>query len=201
MTENETIIDPIEKDLPENVESPACDEPIKAAQKEDRRPFKSHGDAKIAAQLAAAKAQVETAQKQMAAEKEKLMRTLAEYDNFRKRSTREHDAAFTSGMSHAALTLLPVIDTLQLAAKSESTDETYKKGVLMTLAKCEEAFKALGIEEIASENAVFDPNLHAAVMQQAAPEGIESGTILQVLQKGYRIQDKIIRHATVIVAE
>jgi molecular chaperone GrpE len=153
------------------------------------------------AELAAAKAKAEELAEKLAQSKETLLRTAAEYDNYRKRSAKEHDAAFGKGVGYAVEKLLPVLDTLELAANAPTQDESYKKGVLMTLDKCKEAFAAMGVEEIDALNKPFDHELCAAVMQQPAPEGVESGTVLQVLQKGYTLNGKVIRHATVAVAE
>ena len=140
-------------------------------------------------------------EKQLAQTKDTLLRTAAEYDNFRKRSQKERDAAFGDGVSFAVEKLLGVIDTLELAANAQTADEAYKKGVLMTLDKAKAALKALNVEEIEAEGLPFDPQCHAAVMQQPAPEGVESGTILAVMQRGYRRDGKVIRHAAVTVAE
>ena len=71
----------------------------------------------------------------------------------------------------------------------------------MTLDKAGAAFSAMGVEEIEAQDKPFDPELHAAVMQQQAPEGVESGTVVQVLQKGYTYNGKVIRHAAVAVAQ
>lgn len=174
--------------------------PPEAAAPEKPAKGDKHG-AKYAAELAAAKTQAEQAQQQMQAAKEALLRTAAEYDNFRKRSAREHDAAFQNGVSHAIEKLLPVMDTLALAANAETADTAYKKGVELTLDQCKKAFDALGVTEIDALGKPFDPNLHAAVLQQPAPEGTESGTVLQVLQTGYLLGEKVVRHATVAVAE
>lgn len=154
-----------------------------------------------AAQAAAAKARAEQLEKQLAETKDALLRTAAEYDNFRKRSVREHDAAFGNGVSHAVNLLLPVLDTLSYAAAAPTEDETYKKGVLMTMEKADAAFAAMGVTEIEAAGKPFDPELATAVMQREAPEGVESGTVLEVLQKGYLLGGKVIRHATVVVAE
>ena len=141
------------------------------------------------------------AQKELACTKDTLLRTAAEYDNFRKRSQRERDAAFGNGISHALEKLLPVLDTLELAANTETMDAAYKKGVSMTLDQAKNALEALGVKEIPAQDLPFDPQRHAAVMQQPAPEGVESGTVLSVLQRGYERDGKVIRHATVTVAE
>ncbi|MEG0167216.1 MAG: nucleotide exchange factor GrpE [Ruthenibacterium sp.] len=153
------------------------------------------------AELAAAKTKASDYEKQLADVRNTLLRTAAEYDNFRKRSAKEHDAAFQNGVGFAVTQLLPVLDTLTLAANAETTDENYKKGVVLTLGKCQEAFTAMGVAEIDALDKPFDPAFHAAVLQQPCPEGKESGTVLQVLQTGYLLGDRVIRHATVAVAE
>lgn len=99
------------------------------------------------------------------------MRTAAEYDNFRKRSAREKDAAFGDGVAFAVEKLLGVLDTLSLAANTPTQDENYKKGVMMTLEQCAKAFEAIGVEEIEAEGKPFDPQLCAAVMQQGRAGG------------------------------
>lgn len=151
--------------------------------------------------LPALKEQLAAAQKEAAEHKDRLLRTVAEYDNFRKRSAREQDAAFNNGVSFAVGQILNILDTLEMAARAETADENYKKGVVMTLDKAAAALAALKVEEIPAEGQPFDPNLHAAVGQAPAGEGVESGSIVQVYQKGYRLGDKVIRHAAVVVAE
>ena len=98
-------------------------------------------------------------------------------------------------------TLLPVLDTLEIAADAPTADESYKKGVTMTLEKCREAFGKMGVSEIEAQGKPFDPELHAAVLQQPSTDDMPSGTVTQVMQKGYLLHDKVIRHAAVAVAE
>ena len=155
----------------------------------------------LAAELEAAKAQAQAAETALNAAKDQLLRTAAEYENFRKRSAREQDAAFNNGVGFAVSQILAILDTLDMAANAPTTDENYKKGVLMTLDKAAAAFKVLKVEEIPALGLPFDPEVHSAVMQQPAAEGQESGTVVQVFQKGYKLGDKVVRHATVVVAE
>ena len=155
----------------------------------------------LESQLAAAKAETEKAKAEAAEAKDRLLRTAAEYDNFRKRSAREQDAAFGNGVAHAVSQILTILDTLEMAEAAPTADENFKKGVTLTLEKAKAAFEALKVEEIPALGLPFDPAVHNAVMQKAAENGEESGTVLQVFQKGYKLGDKVIRHATVIVAE
>lgn len=170
-------------------------------QAEAEKETKEENTGDVNAQLEAMQAKVDAAEKATAAAKDQLLRTAAEYDNFRKRSAREQDSAFGNGVSHAVNQILGILDTLEMAADAPTTDEAYKKGVILTLDKAAEALKKLNIEEIPALGLEFDPQVHNAVMQQPAEEGQESGTVVQVFQKGYKMGDKVVRHATVVVAE
>lgn len=154
----------------------------------------------LAALAEGLKAKLEAAEQKAQETKDTLMRTAAEYDNFRKRTAREQAASYSGGMAFAIEKLLPIIDTLEMAAGAPTADENYKKGVMMTLNKCGEVLGQLGVEEIPAEGLPFDPSVHAAVMQQPGGEAA-SGTVLQVFQKGYRLNGKVIRCASVVVAE
>ena len=150
---------------------------------------------------AALEAKLEASEKKNEELKNQLLRTAAEYDNYRKRSQREADQKFNDGVSHAVTQILGILDTLNMAANAVCADENYKKGVMMTLDKAAKALENLNITEIEALNKPFDPNFMNAVQQVPPAEGQESGDVVQVFQKGYKIGDKIIRHATVVVAE
>ena len=173
----------------------------KAEKAPEKEKDKKEKKKELESQLAAAKAETEKAKAEAAEAKDRLLRTAAEYDNFRKRSAREQDAAFGNGVAHAVSQILSILDTLEMAEAAPTADENFKKGVTLTLEKAKAAFEALKVEEIPALGLPFDPAVHNAVMQKAAENGEESGTVLQVFQKGYKLGDKVIRHATVIVAE
>lgn len=152
-------------------------------------------------ELEATKAKLAAAEQEAGQTKDKLLRMAAEYDNYRKRTAREADQKFNDGVSFAVNQIIPILDTLEMAANAPTTDENYKKGVTMTLDKAAKALEALHVEEIESLGKPFDPNFMSAVQQVPAQEGQESGTVVTVYQKGYKLGDKIVRHATVVVAE
>ena len=189
----------------------AAECPAQAAQAEpETAPAQDAGSAKdkkekggknAAAELEAAKARAEAAEKEAAEAKDRLLRTAAEYDNFRKRSAREADQKFGDGVSHAVIQILGILDTLEMAAQAPCSDENYKKGVCMTLDKAAQALSKLNITEIEALGKEFDPNTMNAVQQVPAQDGQESGTVATVFQKGYQLGDKIIRHAAVVVTE
>lgn len=142
---------------------------------------------------------LETATKLAEDTKEAYIRTLAEYDNYRKRTAKEKTDSYNNGLTTRVMNILPVIDTLEMALSAPTSDENFKKGIEMTLATAHNALKNLGVEEIEAVDKPFDPNLHNAVMQETV-EGTDPGIVTKRLQKGYKIGDKVIRPATVVVS-
>ena len=185
---------------PQEPETAPETEPVKEAQTAEA-PAAEEQDVPQDPKAKKEKARADAAEQAAAQAKDQLLRTAAEYDNFRRRSAKEQDAAFNNGVGFAVNQILTILDTLEMAANAACTDENYKKGVVMTLDKASAALTALKVEEIPAEGQPFDPNLHNAVMQKPAEDGQKSGTVVQVFQKGYKIGDRIIRHATVVVAE
>ena len=143
---------------------------------------------------------LEETQKELDSTKDSFQRTLAEYDNYRKRTAKEKTENFTLGKIQAVTALLPVLDTLEFALNAPCQDESYKKGIEMVMSQAMNAFSTMGVERIEAAGTEFNPNFHAAVMQEASEE-FESGFVTKELQKGYKMGDKIIRPSTVVVAE
>jgi molecular chaperone GrpE len=136
---------------------------------------------------------------QLAEANDRLMRTLAEYDNFRKRSQKEKEALYKDVKAETVQKLLPVIDNLERAAAAGGDLESYKKGVEMTLKQTADVFASLGVECFGEKGEGFDPNLHNGVMHEDNAE-LPENSVADVFQKGYKLGDKVIRHATVKVA-
>lgn len=130
---------------------------------------------------------------------DKYLRTLAEYDNFRKRSQREKDAIYGDATIDAVKKLLPVLDNFERALNYECKDEEFKKGISLIQNTLVEVFDNLGVKEIPSMDQQFDPNLHEAVMHIDNP-AYEENIVTDVYRKGYMIGDKVIRHTMVVVA-
>ncbi|MBP1551624.1 MAG: nucleotide exchange factor GrpE, partial [Oscillospiraceae bacterium] len=143
---------------------------------------------------------LEEVQKELDSTKDSFQRTLAEYDNYRKRTAKEKTENFNLGKIQAVTNLLPVLDTLEFALNAPCQDESYKKGIEMVMTQAMNAFSNMGVEQIEAVGKEFDPNFHAAVMQEASEE-FESGFVTKELQKGYKMGDKVIRPSTVAVAE
>ena len=133
------------------------------------------------------------------AEHDAHLRLAAEYDNFRKRTVKEKDAAYGNGKAGAVEKLLPVYDNLERAVNQPCTDEAYKKGVEMTMTELVNIFTGLGVEIFGNVGDEFDPNIHNAVMH-VDNEDLGENTISMVFQKGFKIGDKVVRFAMVQVA-
>lgn len=130
--------------------------------------------------------------------KNKWMRSVAEFDNYKKRNAKMWQEAFNEGVSSVILKILPVGDNLDWAL-SIGLDEKTAEGIKNIKRKYDETLKSMEIEEINPIGQPFNPNDSEAVMAIDGEEGEESGIVKQVLQKGYKIKEKIIRYAKVIV--
>lgn len=130
---------------------------------------------------------------------DKLLRTVAEYDNFRKRSQKEKEAVYVDSKTDILSKLFPVIDNFERAAAADSDFDNYKKGIEMTVKQLLDVFASLGVEAFGAAGDEFDPNMHNGIMH-IDDENLGENIISEVYMKGYKIGDKVIRHATVIVA-
>ena len=133
------------------------------------------------------------------AEHDAHLRLAAEYDNFRKRTTKEKEASYANGKADAIEKLLPVYDNLSRALNQETSDAAYKKGVEMTMNELIKILNGLGVEIFGVVGDPFDPNIHNAVMH-TEDDSVAENTIVQVFQQGFKMGDKIVRFAMVQVA-
>ena len=133
------------------------------------------------------------------AERDAHLRIAAEYDNFRKRTVKEKDAAYGNGKADAVAKILPVYDNLERALNQPTEDAAYKKGVEMTMTELVKILNGLGVEIFGTVGETFDPNLHNAVMH-VEDESYGENTVVEVLQQGFMLGDKVLRFAIVKVA-
>lgn len=130
---------------------------------------------------------------------DKHLRTLAEYDNYRKRSVREKEQAYTDSKAAVLTELLPVLDNFERAAgNKDAAPADYQKGVDMIFNQFTEIFKKLGVEAFGEAGDIFDPNIHSAVMH-TEEDGAPENSVTDVFSKGYRLGEKILRPAVVKV--
>ena len=143
---------------------------------------------------------IQTLQKQKDETVALLQRNQADFDNFRRRNASVRADSLEEGKRECIKALLPALDNFDRALQAEGAgDESWREGVRLVHRQLMDSLQKLGLSEIEAEGK-FDPNVHEAVMQEKA-EGRESGDILAVLQKGYRVGEKIVRHSMVKVAE
>ena len=124
---------------------------------------------------------------------------MAEFENFKKRSSKERDGLYNTLISDIFTSLLPVIDNLEKAANAQTQDEGYKQGVELVLKQFKDVLKANGVEEIEAVGQTFDPALHEAVAS-VVDENLGEKEIKEEYRKGYKIGNKVIRHSMVVVA-
>ena len=136
---------------------------------------------------------------ELKAEKEKYLRLLAEYDNYRKRSQKERDAMYTDIRSDTILKILPVYDNLARALKHDTEDTAFYKGVEMTMTQLLGILEKMGITPIPALGEKFDPNIHNAVMH-VEDENYGESEIIEEFEKGFILGEKVIRYSMVKVA-
>lgn len=167
-------------------------EAVKTDKKKDKKSDKK--------ELEVLKAENEKLKKELAESKDAYLRILAEYDNFRKRSQKEKEAAYGDSKANTLSLLLPVIDNFDRAAENKTDDiDIYRKGIEMTLSQFSEILKKLEVESFGEAGDTFDPNMHSAVMHTDNDE-LPENTVAAVFEKGYKMGERILRFATVQVA-
>ncbi|MBR2390479.1 MAG: nucleotide exchange factor GrpE [Mogibacterium sp.] len=146
-----------------------------------------------------AKKAEEEAKKAEEAESERYMRLMAEFQNFKRRVAREKSDIHAYANEKIVGELLPVLDNFERALDTEGGDfEAYAKGMQLIFEQLKKALENAGLEEIKAKDEAFDPNVHNAVMTECL-EDKEDGTVTNVLQKGYKLKDKVIRPSMVAV--
>ncbi len=141
----------------------------------------------------------EKLQEELANEHDRLLRVMAEYDNFRKRSQKEKEQAYGDTKASTIGEFLPVYDNFQRAMSVEANDlDSFKKGMEMIFNQYGETLKKLGVEAFGEKGEEFNPNIHNAVMH-GEDESLPENSISDVFSTGYKIGDRVIRPAVVKV--
>ncbi len=139
--------------------------------------------------------ELEALKAQLAEKNDQYLRLYAEYENFRKRSEKEKSDCYANAYADALCAFLPLMDSMEQARQFSPDD----KGIQALTKQQNDILSKLGITEMQSDGAVFDPNLHNAIMHEENPD-VGEGVITQTFQKGYLRGDKVLRHAVVKVA-
>ncbi len=143
---------------------------------------------------------IKTLEEEISSQKEKFLRLAAEYDNYRKRTASEKLSIYDDATARAVTELLPIADSVEMAlANLKDCDPEILKGIELISNQLAKSFEKLKIEHYGKTGDIFDPNLHNAI-SKIDDENLGKNTLAQVFQTGYKIGDKIIRHAMVQVA-
>lgn len=139
-------------------------------------------------------------QKQQIEEKDdRLKRLMAEFENFKKRSSKERENLYNSIMGDIIISFLPIIDNLEKAVQVKTDDAEYKQGIELVLKQFKDVLNSNGVKEIESVGQTFNPELHEAITS-VTDENLGTQEIKEEYRKGYMIGDKVIRHSLVVVA-
>ena len=129
------------------------------------------------------------------------MRLAADFQNFRKRTEKERADIYAFACEGFASDLLNVMDNFERAMDAAPADDKFAEGMQLIFRQLQDVLKKNKVEEIAAQDAEFDPNFHNAVMTEPAPEGEDGGKVTKVLQKGYTLNGKVIRPSMVAVSQ
>ena len=146
---------------------------------------------------------IDELEKSLADEKEKMLRNLAEMENFKKRKNQETENVRKYSIEAFAKELLPILDCLEMACTQDNTNDNNKKlleGVQLTQKQFYTVLDKFGVSPIKTENEKFDPNIHQSIGQEANSD-VEPETIIKEMQKGYMLQDRVLRPSLVIISE
>lgn len=140
-----------------------------------------------------------TTQKELDETIDRLKRVMAEFENYKKRSSKERENLYNSLLADIIASFLPVVDNLEKAIGVETSDENMKQGIELVLKQIKDIFTKFGVEKIETIGLAFDPEVHDAV-SSVQDETLGEKIVKEEFRSGYKIGTKVIRHAMVIVA-
>ena len=145
------------------------------------------------------KKQIESQKAELEEKDDRYKRIMAEFENYKKRNSKERELMYDSIIAEIISSFLPIIDNMEKAVAAETKDEEYKKGVELMLQQFKDVLASKGVKEIETVGKTFDPELHEAV-SSVIDENLGEKEIKEEFRKGYMIGNRVIRHSMVIVA-
>ncbi|MCR5423750.1 MAG: nucleotide exchange factor GrpE [Bacteroidales bacterium] len=185
-----------EKSVPQTENGAVADDKDK---KEDKQESKKDRKKKCD-KHSEAEEKVQELGEKLAEVNDKYLRIYSEYENYRKRTNAEKADLILNGGKDVIKAILPVLDDLERALSSMGEDDSHRQGVQLILNKLQQILQQKGLKAIDAKGAKFDENLHEAVTQFPAAEESQKGTVIDVVEKGYFLNDKVLRYAKVVVA-
>lgn len=176
-----------------------AEEKVTQTEEEIKEPAKKTAKPKKNGEAEKLKAEIEKLTEELKAKEDLLLRTAAEFDNYKKRTEKEKLTIAEYAKASLCKQLLPILDNSDRAAEFEHGSEQYNKGIEMIVKLLLELSDKLGLKVIGEVGETFDPNIHEAIMH-IEDENLGENTVAQVLQKGYKLGDTVVRPAMVQVA-
>lgn len=193
----------LETTIEETLENNSEETPEETSQSEDENTKVDEEEVQsiesiLKEKLKKAEEEVKLLNNKLSASEDQFIRLSAEYDNFRKRTAKEKEGIYIEACADILKELLPVLDNLERAMTVDGNLEEFKKGIDMVIKGYKTSLEKLGVEEIPTDGE-FDPNVHNAVMHIDDPN-YDKNSIAEVFMKGYKKNDKVLRHSMVKVA-
>ena len=182
-----------------NTAETATEETVAEELKTEKKKKEPKEEKRLKGEIAELRKALEEKEAALAEEKDKYLRLFAEYDNFRRRSKSEREAAYTDAVSDALAEFMPLLDNLERAAEAQGDEGAVRTGLEMTVKSAHTTLEKLGVTAFGAKGDTFNPEMHNAVMH-VEDETLGEGEITDVFQRGYRRGDRIIRYAMVKVA-
>lgn len=193
-------------DMNENVEEQAAEQATEATDTADAddNSDNSEKSGESAEENKEEKSPLEEAQQQIEELKDKYLRSVAEFDNYRKRTLKEKAELILNGSEKAIAAVLPILDDMERAiANGEKTEDlnVLREGMSLIYTKFQKVLESIGVKEIETADADFDTDVHEAIAMVPGMGDDKKGKVLDCVQKGYKLNDKVIRHAKVAVGQ
>ena len=193
-------------DMNENVEEQAAEQATEATDTADAddNSDNSEKSGEYGEENSNEKSPLEEAQQQIDELKDKYLRSVAEFDNYRKRTLKEKAELILNGSEKAIAAVLPILDDMERAiANGEKTEDlnVLREGMSLIYTKFQKVLESIGVKEIETTDADFDTDVHEAIAMVPGMGDDKKGKVLDCVQKGYKLNDKVIRHAKVAVGQ
>ena len=193
-------------DMNENVEEQAAEQATEATDTADAddNSDNSEKSEEYGEENSNEKSPLEEAQQQIDELKDKYLRSVAEFDNYRKRTLKEKAELILNGSEKAIAAVLPILDDMERAiANGEKTEDlnVLREGMSLIYTKFQKVLESIGVKEIETADADFDTDVHEAIAMVPGMGDDKKGKVLDCVQKGYKLNDKVIRHAKVAVGQ
>lgn len=200
VTDGETVENEQDKNVTDSVDNEYGDVDIN--ENTDTAEQENDADEADSANMSEEKSPLEVANEEIAALKDKYLRTVAEFDNYKKRTLKEKTELILNGGEKTVTAILPVLDDFERALADKTEDAVaIKEGMELIFKKFAKSLESLGVKKIETEDKTFDVDFHEAIAMVPGVGDDKKGKVIDCVQTGYTLNDKVIRHAKVAVGQ